>query len=316
MRLRVTQMRLEADGVVSVTLRDPHGAPLPPWTAGAHLAITLKSGLVRQYSLCGPRDDPTGYTVAVLLVADGRGGSREVHERLRVGELVEVSPPRNNFELGPAPAYLFLAGGIGVTPIAAMLDELHARDEAPRYTLVYGGRSRPSMAFADRLTALGGDRVELVPFDEKGLPDLTAALRDCAPGTHVYCCGPAAMISAVQEMSAQHPVVLHVERFTASTDTDAGPLATDGSFEVTLARSGMTVTVPPDRSVLDAVLDVLPDTAFSCASGFCGTCETKVLGGTIDHRDDLLTDAERQANTSMMICVSRSKDNAGVVLDL
>ncbi|KUI24820.1 iron-sulfur protein [Mycobacterium sp. IS-1742] len=317
MRLRVTQLGLEADGVISVTFRDPQGAPLPPWTAGAHLSITLKSGLVRQYSLCGPGDDPSGYTVAVLLVVDGRGGSREVHEQLRVGDLVEVEAPRNNFALTPAPEYLFLAGGIGVTPIAAMLDELHALHDSPRYRLVYGGRTLSSMAFVDRLTALGGDRVELVPFDERGLPDLTGALEGCAPGTHVYCCGPAAMISAVQEATSRYPdVVLHVERFSASADAESGPLVTDGSFEVELARSGMTITVPPDRTVLDAVLDALPDTAFSCTSGFCGTCETKVLGGAIDHRDDLLTDAERQANTSMMICVSRSKDNARVVLDL
>lgn len=316
MRLLVTQLRLEADGVVSVTLRDPSGARLPGWAPGAHIAVTLGSGLVRQYSLCGPPEDAYCYTVAVLLADSGRGGSREIHERLRIGDHIEVAAPRNHFELVPASHYLFLAGGIGITPIAAMLDELHTRDAVPDFRLVYGGRTLASMAFVDRVSAFGADRVTVLPQDQHGLPDLTAALRACTAGTHVYCCGPTAMLEAVQEIASRFPdLELHVERFTA----DAAPLTprpTDGSFEVELARSGVTVTVGPDRSVLDAVLEVVSDAPYSCTSGFCGSCEATVLRGAVDHRDELLTEAEQLANRTMMICVSRSRDNAKLVLDL
>lgn len=304
MRLHVIQLRLEATEVISVVLASPTGDRLSAWAAGAHIPITLPSGRVRQYSLCGPRDDPYRYTIAVLRVADGRGGSREVHETLRIGDVVEVGAPQNAFALRPAPRYVFIAGGIGITPIAAMIDELRSTTDSPEFTLIYGGRSRAAMAFADRLAGMHG--VMLIPQDELGLPDIAGVFADSPDGTHVYCCGPAAMLAVVGDISSRYPrIELHVEKFTAavSPPTDR---AADGAFDVELARSGRTVTVPPDKSVLEAVLEVAPDTAFSCTGGFCGTCETKVLAGEVDHRDDLLTEAERAANTSMMICVSRS----------
>jgi ferredoxin-NADP reductase len=249
----------------------------------------------------------------VLLVADGRGGSREVHQRLRIGDVVEVGAPQNNFALAPAREYLFIAGGIGITPILSMIDALRATPDPPRFRLIYGGRSRPAMAFLDRLEALDG--VELIPQDTAGLPDLAGAFAASVAGTAVYCCGPPAMLAAVQGVSDRHPdLALHVERFAAATQDSVR--ADDGAFEVELARSGRTIRVAADRSVLDAVLDVAPDTAFSCAGGFCGTCETKVLGGSIDHRDDLLTADERRANATMMICVSRSLDGGRLTLDL
>ncbi|WKG01461.1 PDR/VanB family oxidoreductase [Mycolicibacterium sp. HK-90] len=313
MKLHVIQLRLEATEVISVVLASPTGDRLPEWAAGAHIAITLPSGRVRQYSLCGPRDDPYHYTIAVLRVADGRGGSREIHEMLRIGDVVEVGAPQNAFALGPAARYVFIAGGIGITPISAMIDELRGAPGGPAFTLVYGGRNRAAMAFADRLAGMDG--VELVPQDEMGLPDLDRVFADSPAGTHVYCCGPAAMLTAVGELSARYPAVeLHVERFATAPQPPADP-AGDGAFEVELARSGATVQVRPDQSVLEAVLEVAPDTAFSCTGGFCGTCETKVLAGEIDHRDDLLTEAERAANTSMMICVSRSRGGK-ITLDL
>lgn len=312
MKLRVIQLRLEATEVISVVLASPSGDRLPAWTAGAHIAVTLPSGRVRQYSLCGPRDDPYHYTIAVLRVAEGRGGSREVHEMLRIGDVLEVGAPQNAFALAPAPHYVFIAGGIGITPISAMIDELRSAPGSPAFTLIYGGRSRSAMAFADRLAGIDG--VRLIPQDEMGLPDLAGVFAGCPAGTHVYCCGPAAMLSAVAELSGRHPAVeLHVERF-AATPQPADPAA-DGAFEVELARTGATVRVRPEQSVLEAVLEVAPDTAFSCTGGFCGTCETKVLAGEIDHRDDLLTETERAANTSMMICVSRSRGGK-ITLDL
>jgi ferredoxin-NADP reductase len=313
-RLRVTQLRLEADGVVSVVLRSPTGDPLPAWTPGAHVAVTLPSGLVRQYSLCGPADDVYSYTIAVLMVGDGRGGSREVHERVRIGELLEVGEPRNNFGLVDAPRYLFLAGGVGITPILAMIESLQRQSDSPRWRLIYGGRSREAMAFVDRVHTLAS--VDLFPQDQAGLPDIAGALAGCPPGTAVYCCGPPAMIAAVQDACARHPeLTLHVERFTAATG-EAPPPADDGAFDVELVRSGVTVSVPEGTSVLDAVLEVNPDTPFSCAAGFCGTCETKVLAGEVDHRDELLSDDERQSNATMMICVSRSRAGSKLTLDL
>ncbi|WP_395311566.1 PDR/VanB family oxidoreductase [Mycobacterium sp. AMU20-3851] len=316
MKLQVTQLRLEADGVVSVVLRSPVADRLPEWAPGAHIALTLRSGLVRQYSLCGSPADPHSYTIAVLLVADGRGGSREVHQELRIGEVLEVGEPRNNFELTPAPEYLFLAGGIGITPILAMAESLQALPDPPPIRLVYGGRSRAAMAYLDRVGALPGATV--LPEDESGLPDIAGLFAECGAGTRVYCCGPPGMIAAVQQVSAQHPdVTLHIERFAAAApvpadaDTDA-----DGAFEVELVRSGVTVTVAAGVSVLDAVLETVPDAPYSCTAGFCGTCETKVLGGEVDHRDDLLTESERHENSTMMICVSRSKGTGKLRLDL
>ncbi|MDV3127996.1 PDR/VanB family oxidoreductase [Mycobacterium sp. 21AC1] len=313
MKLQVTQLRLEAADVISVMLRSPAGDRLPEWAAGAHVTVTLPSGLMRQYSLCGRHDDPYSYTIAVLLVGDGRGGSREIHQGLRIGDFIEVGTPRNNFSLTPAHHYLFVAGGIGVTPILAMIEALRGEPDPPRLRLLYGGRSRAAMAFLDRLDSLDG--VEVVPQDEAGLPDLAGAFENSPAGTHVYCCGPPAMLAAAQRLSALHPELhLHFERFTAGTEEVAR--VDDGAFEVELARSGITITVPKDKSVLDAVLEVAPGTEFSCTSGFCGTCETKVLSGQVDHRDGLLTDDERRAGASMMICVSRSLGGDKLTLDL
>jgi len=313
-RLRVTQLRWEADGVVSVVLRSPDGDRLPAWEPGAHVALTLPSGLVRQYSLCGPADDPFSYTIAVLLVGDGRGGSREIHHRVRIGDVLEVGEPRNNFPLTDAPRYLFLAGGVGITPIIAMIESLLAQHDSPPWQLIYGGRSRAAMAFVDRLRPVDG--AVLVPQDEAGLPDIAGALAASPPGTAVYCCGPPAMLTAAEEACARYPALdLHIERFSAAGGEPA-PRADDGAFDVELARSGTTVTVPGDKSVLDAVLEVNPDVAFSCAAGFCGTCETKVLSGVVDHRDDLLSEDERQTNATMMICVSRAGGGSKLTLDL
>lgn len=317
MKLQVTQLRLEAEQVISVVLRNPTGDRLPHWEAGAHVEVTLPSGLIRHYSLCGSHDEPHSYTVAVLLVPEGRGGSREIHQRLRVGDVLDVSEPRNNFGLLPASHYLFIAGGIGVTPLLAMLEELHGQPVTPSFHFLYGGRTRASMAFIQRLIDVGRDRIDLVPQDMAGLPDLAGALAGSPAGTRIYCCGPPPMLEALERLGSTFPhVTIHFERFTAEVPRNANLRAGDETFDVELARRGVTVTVPADKSVLDAVLEVAPDTLFSCTSGFCGTCETKVIAGAVDHRDELLTQAEQQANTSMMICVSRSRDGAKLVLDL
>ena len=304
-KLLVTQIHPEADGVVSVELRHPQGEQLPSWEPGAHIDLHLPSGLIRQYSLCSDPADQALYRVAVLRAQDGRGGSREVHDAGLTGRVLEISGPRNHFQLRDAQKYLLIAGGIGVTPILAMARELSRRQKP--WTLIYGGRSRANMAFVDELAALDGD-LELVPQDERGLPNLDLAIRGCAPDTAVYCCGPEPMLAAVQTLCTSHlaPGALHVERFGAAPTAAETRTGADTEFEVELARSGRVVTVPADRTILDVVLDVLPGTAYSCREGYCGTCEVAVLEGTPEHRDDVLDDEERARGDTIMICISRS----------
>jgi len=313
-RLRLTAVRHEADQIVSLEFADPRGAPLPPWAPGAHLEIRLPSGLIRHYSLCGDPARAESYRVAVLRVGAGRGGSREIHDTLRVGTTLEVSEPRNTFPLADASHCLLIAGGIGITPILTMAEHLAARGHTA-WRLLYGGRSRDAMAFRDRVARLPPGRAEQVFQDENGLPDLEGALAELPDGAHVYCCGPAPMIEKTTGLCARRPgLVLHVERFTA---TPARPAATtNDAFEVELAETGRVLKVPADRSILDVVREVLPDVAYSCESGFCGTCETGILSGTAVHRDELLTEEERDAQRSMMICVSRARSGERLVLRL
>ncbi|MFE2263840.1 PDR/VanB family oxidoreductase [Streptomyces griseosporeus] len=298
--LLVTAHEEIADGVVQLRLE---GHDLPRWEPGAHLDLVLPSGLVRQYSLCGDPEDTSSYTVATRLVADGRGGSREVHEQVREGMELTVRGPRNRFPLVEAESYVFVAGGIGITPILPMLRAL--TDRGAEWRLLYGGRTRASMPFLEEVVKLGGgDRVTVVAEGEAGLPDLDAWLGELPEGAAVYCCGPEGLMAAVEE---RVPGV-HLERFAART-TAGGDVA----FEVELRRSGRVLTVPADTTVLDAVREELPDTAYSCAQGFCGTCQQRVLEGEVDHRDELLTDAER--GDSMLICVSRARSDR-LVLDM
>ncbi|MEU0513201.1 PDR/VanB family oxidoreductase [Amycolatopsis sp. NPDC006125] len=300
-----------AAGVVRLTLRHPAGEPLPEWEPGAHLDLVLGEGLVRQYSLCGDPADRSVLQVAVLREPDGRGGSAWVHDRLSTGDTVRIRGPRNHFRLVDSPRYLFVAGGIGITPIVPMI----ARAEASGadWRLVYGGRSRASMAFREELVARYGDRVEIRPQDETGLLDLDALLGSPRDDVAVYCCGPEPLLAAVeQRCAAWPPGSLHVERFSPKAGADAGERTT---FEVELAASGRTVTVPPDKSILAAVEEAGVSVLSSCQEGTCGTCETPVLDGVPDHRDSLLTESERAANDTMMICVSRSC-GPRLVLDL
>ncbi|MBQ1023492.1 PDR/VanB family oxidoreductase [Micromonospora sp. C95] len=289
-----------ATGVAVLSLCRPDGGDLPAWSPGAHLDLELGPGLVRQYSLCGDPADRATLRVAVQLEAEGRGGSRHVHERLTPGATVRVRGPRNNFPLVAAPRYLFVAGGIGITPIRPMVAAADAA--GADWRLVYGGRSRATMAFADALREKYGDRVSLYPQDETGLLDLDELLGQPVDGL-VYCCGPEALIAAVEQRCRTWPTgTLHVERFTPLAPTEA----VDAPVEVELALSGRTLTVPPGTSILEAVEAAGVQVLSSCREGTCGTCETGVLAGMPEHRDSLLTEAERAAGDTMMICVSRS----------
>ena len=297
MKLLVADKEKVADDVVRLTLRDPGGGPLPPWDPGAHIDVELPGG-VRQYSLCGRPEDTSAYQVAVLREPAGRGGSAYVHDDLVPGQHVVVSAPRNHFPLVPAERYVFVAGGIGITPILPMLER------AGDWQLVYGGRTRSSMAFTEEL-ARYGDRVTIRPQDEDGLLDL--ARLPVGPGTAVYCCGPAPLLAAVEALGFEN---LHVERFTP--EPDDGPRT---AFEVQLAGSGRVLAVPADRSILDVVEEAGVPVLSSCREGTCGTCETGLLGGTPDHRDAVLTAAEREESEVLMLCVSRAR-SPRLVLDL
>jgi cytochrome P450/ferredoxin-NADP reductase len=299
-----------ADGVVALTLREIAGRALPPWAPGAHVDLILDGAPTRQYSLCGDPADRHVWRLGVLRDEAGGGGSRYVHDRLRAGDVVRVRGPRNNFELASSPRYEFIAGGIGITPILPMMAA--ASRAGADWRLLYGGRRRASMAFLAEL-ARYGDRVTVAPQDETGLLDLDALLGVPQPGTLVYCCGPEPLLNAVEERCRAWPSrSLHVERFSARPLT--APVRAE-AFDVELARSGLTLTVAPDRSILDVAEAAGVGVLSSCAEGTCGTCETAVLDGVPDHRDSVLTESERQAGDCMMICVSRSC-TARLVLDL
>ncbi|MFI1359347.1 PDR/VanB family oxidoreductase [Streptomyces sp. NPDC020898] len=315
--LTVAARALAADGVVSLTLRRPDGGALPAWTPGAHIDVLLNSengddgGLIRQYSLCGDPADREAWQFAVLREPQGRGGSAYVHDRLREGATVRVRGPRNNFPLRPAARHLFIAGGVGITPILPMVEAAEAA--GADWRLLYGGRTRTSMAFLDRL-APHGDRVLVRPQDEYGLLDLATHLGVPKEGTLVHACGPEPLLRAVQEQCVDWPSgTLGVERFTPVRT--AGSDAPAEAFEVELARSGVTLTVPAGRSVLETVEAAGIAVDFSCREGTCGTCETDVLDGRPDHRDSLLTEDERAVGDTMLICVSRSC-GPRLVLDL
>ncbi|WP_426403439.1 PDR/VanB family oxidoreductase [Streptomyces sp. R-07] len=303
-KVLVTGRATPAEGVVELRLT---GDGLPSWQPGAHVDLVLPSGLVRQYSLCGDPSDTGTYTVATRLIEEaqgGRGGSREVHEQLREGVEIEIRGPRNRFPLVDSPAYVFVAGGIGITPVLPMLRAAEAA--GADWRLVYCGRSRATMPYLAEIEALGaGGRVTVVAEDESGFPELEF-LADLPEGTAVYCCGPDGLMDAVGAAMPEGRAP-RLERFTAAATTGGT------AFEVELRRSGRTLTVAADQSLLSAVREELPGLMYSCRQGFCGTCRQRVLEGEIDHRDELLTDAER--DDSMLICVSRCAGKR-LVLDL
>jgi ferredoxin-NADP reductase len=313
--LTVARRVQEADGVVSLTLRHPDGRELPGWEPGAHIDLLLDGDRTRQYSLCGDPSDRGHWQIAVLREPEGvgRGGSAHVHAALAEGSGVRVRGPRNHFALRPADRYLFIAGGIGITPILPMLAAAEAA--GARWNLLYGGRTRGSMAFLERLAALdaGRGRVTVAPQDETGLLDLDRVLAATDPDTPVYCCGPGPLLDAVEERCGDRPAgTLRTERFTARA---ADPDAVSDSFELVLLESGLTLTVAPDATVLQTVLDAGVQVLYSCTEGTCGTCETDIVEGEADHRDSVLDAEERAANETMMICVSRCR-GPRLVLDL
>jgi ferredoxin-NADP reductase len=312
--LVVRQRSTPAEGVVVLDLAHPQSEDLPRWEPGAHIDLILGDGLTRQYSLCGDPRDSDVWRVGVLLDPNSRGGSRYVHENLTEGTTVRVRGPRNHFPLVDAQHYRFIAGGIGITPILAMLEAV--QQGGNEWTLLYGGRTKASMAFAEELAERYPERVTIWPQDERGLLDLESLLKDPDDDALVYCCGPEALLDAVETHCAHWPAgVLHIERFAAKAVTAEETAGALDRFEVVCQRSGITVEVTSDESILETLEDAGIPTMGSCYEGVCGTCESRVLEGIPDHRDSVLSEAERAAGEVMLVCVSRSRTER-LVLDL
>jgi ferredoxin-NADP reductase len=300
-----------ATDIVSLELRDPQGRDLPEWSAGAHIDLLLTPQLNRQYSLCGDPDDRKSWKIAVLRETAGRGGSQFIHDELAESGSVEVRGPRNHFGLESAESYLFIAGGIGITPMLPMI--ALAQRSGASWILHYGGRTRSTMAFVAELVDAYGDRVVVHPQDEQGLLNLDEILASPTSGTLIYSCGPEPLLKAVEAKCASLPAVtLHVERFAPK---EVGAPVRAGEFEIELASTGTVLVVGPDQSILDVVEAAGIEVLSSCSEGTCGTCEVRILAGVPEHRDSVFSEAERLENTSMFICVSRAI-TPRIVLDL
>ena len=303
--LRVAEATREADGIVRLVLRDARGRDLPRWTPGAHIDL-LVGGLARSYSLCGDPGDASCLQVAVLRETGGRGGSAHVHDRLGPGDTVRVRGPRNHFRLDEGAArYLLFAGGIGITPIIAMADRL--RRLGKDYTLHYAGRSRGSMAFLDRLRRDHGERVRLYPGADGDRLDAAAALAGSPASAAIYACGPGRLLAALEALTRDRPERLHIERFAAPAPAAASDAAAETGYDVELRDSGLTMHVPPGRSLMQALRSAGVDVPSDCGEGLCGTCEVGVVSGEIEHRDAVLSAAERAGQARMMSCCSRGR---------
>lgn len=288
-----------AEDVVVFELAHPYGLALPAWDPGAHIDVILPLG-ERQYSMFGEVGAPT-WKIGVLREQDGRGGSALLHDTVTVGDTLRVRGPRNHFGFTPEDGvpYLFLAGGIGITPLHSMIAA--ARDAGVDYRVAYAGRSRDTMALVDELLTENAGRIAVYPADEGARLDLGSLVGSLDPSTVIYCCGPTRLNDGITDAAAGFS--LHLERFEAKKFGE--PLLHE-SFEVELAVSGETVDVPPERSILEVVEEAGVLVLSSCREGTCGTCETVVLEGEVDHRDSILTPEEQAANDVMYICVSRS----------
>jgi ferredoxin-NADP reductase len=308
-RLVLRSKRCVAVGVVTLEFIHPDRHPLPAWEPGAHVDLVLNDGRRRQYSLCGAPTNRTTYRLGVRRGSDPYGVSTTIHDTLEPGDIVTVRGPRNHFRLEPAQRYLFVAGGIGITPILPMLA---AADRAgSQWRLLYTGRSMESMPFLDELRSYG-DRIHVQPSRSRGRIAPSAIAAAAASGALVYCCGPEELLQTAEAYDEGSGRVVRTERFRRSAE----PLGQeDQPVEVVLARSGRVIAVPAGTSILDALLEAGVDALSDCRQGLCGACEVPVLNGEIDHRDHVLTPRERLRGKSMTICVSRARSRR-LVLDL
>ncbi|MFW5654448.1 MAG: PDR/VanB family oxidoreductase [Roseicyclus sp.] len=308
-QMRVAARRALTGDIVEFTLEPVAGGALPRFTPGAHVTVKTPSGAMRRYSLIGDGESPETYRIAVKREPASRGGSASMHDEATEGTALLVEAPENEFELVEAPEYLLVAGGIGITPIYAMAEALDRRGKP--FRLIYLTRSAGEAAYADELLRAFGDRLTLHHDEgrEENFYDFWETFEKPTKA-HVYCCGPAALMEEVEAVSGHWPEdAIHFEDFKPVEVVRAD----DRAFEVDLARSGRTITVPADRSILEALRDAGIATVSSCESGTCGTCRTRLMDGDADHRDMVLTEEDRERN--IMICVSRAKAGR-LVLDL
>jgi len=314
LKVRVSRRIEEAEGVCSFELVHEDGGALPVFSAGAHIDVHVAPGLIRQYSLSNDPAEQHRYRIAVLREPASRGGSAGMHERVKAGDTLRVSVPRNHFPLSDAPQSLLLAGGIGVTPILSMARALHAQDKP--FQMHYCGRSLSRMAFLEEISGAGFARHVALHADD--VPeqkfDAKRVLAEQAEDTHLYVCGPSGFMDHVLETARREgwrEDRLHREYFAGA----ATALATDGSFEVRVASTGLTCHVPAGKTVIEVLLAHGLEVPTSCEAGVCGTCLTRVLEGIPDHRDTFLTDRERAANDQFTPCCSRALSPV-LVLDL
>ncbi|MGA2941676.1 MAG: PDR/VanB family oxidoreductase [Xanthobacteraceae bacterium] len=298
---RLTKIEDVARDTKIFTFQRVDGGKLPGYKPGAHIDLHLPNGMLRQFSLTVPVSDPDGYTVGVKRDENSRGGSRYIIEQMKVGDLIKISAPRNNFPLVEnADHVVLVAGGIGITPIWCMAQELEAQSRS--WKIHYACRSQADMAFLSDLKKLDPERVHLHFDDEAGgkVLDLTAAIAEAPANAHFYCCGPNPMLKAFEAAAASRPRAnVHIEYFTAKEEASANEL---GGFWVELTRSGEEYFIPPGKKVLEVLFDAGVDVDYSCELGICGACETRVISGTPIHHDSVLSEEEQASNEKVMIC--------------
>ncbi|MEP7101588.1 MAG: PDR/VanB family oxidoreductase [Burkholderiales bacterium] len=317
LQVRLRQIRLEAREIVSYEFVSATEAAMPRFEAGAHIDLHLPHAMIRSYSLVNAPSEHDRYVIAVQREVDGQGGSAWMHTTPRVGDVFTIGAPLNDFALAENAALsIFIAGGIGITPVMAMLRRLNALGKPWR--LHYAARAPDLAAYVEELRALesestnDGGRVEFCFSSSRACRlDLATIAAEAPADAHLYCCGPGTMIDAFQAACVDRaPAQVHCERFSASAEAD-----TAGGFDVLLQRSGQRITVQAGKTILETLLDNAVDVAYACSAGVCGTCITRVCDGVPDHRDDYLTDDEKAQNQSIMICCSGSRSPT-LVLDL
>lgn len=322
LKARLHSIEYVASGIHSFEFRPLEGAVWPRFSAGAHIDIHIADDLSRSYSLINPQGESHRYVIAVNRDENGKGGSRYLHDTLRVGACVSISEPRNTFPLDESAAHsVFIAGGIGITPLWSMIQRLDQLGSP--WTLHYAARARVNGAFVDQLEMLRQkDQSDChLYFDQepssRGM-DLRSVIGSCPPQAHIYCCGPIGMLAAFEQVVAElriAPDRVHREYFAAPVISSNTQGQTNQAFNVLLSRSGRSIAVDKDSTILETLLDEGVDVPYSCMSGICGACITNVLEGQPDHRDLVLTEEEKESGKVMLICCSRSKSSE-IVLDL
>jgi ferredoxin-NADP reductase len=309
LQVRLRALIWEAPGVLSLQLTAADGGPLPAFEPGAHIDLKLPNGALRQYSLCGDPNDTSHYRLGIRAISGGLS-STFVHKALRPGELLTVSMPRNNFPLVEAKHYIFVAGGIGITPFIPMMREASAKRRP--WTLIYCNRRNEDAPFLAEIRTLGGE-ISLHSSEAGSRLDVAKRFGTVEKDATIYCCGPESLMTAVEEATKEWPEgSVHFEWFAPrSRASDEA----DGSFEVVCQASGITVTVPANKTILEVLGENGIEVPRSCEQGVCGTCELRVISGEVDHRDSILSSSERAASATMMVCVSRAK-GPRLVLDV